>query len=31
MAAKGLPHQLDVWDQAWHDWPWWHQMILKHI
>ena len=31
MAAKGLPHQLDVWDQAWHDWPWWRQMILKHI
>ena len=31
MAAKGLPHTLDIWDQAWHDWPWWKQMILKHI
>ncbi len=31
MAGKGLPHELDVWDQAWHDWPWWRQMILKYI
>ncbi len=31
MSAKGLPYELDVWDGAWHDWPWWRQMILKHI
>jgi esterase/lipase superfamily enzyme len=31
MAAKGLPYTLDIWDQAWHDWPWWRQMVLKHI
>jgi esterase/lipase superfamily enzyme len=31
MAAKGLPHTLDIWEPAWHDWPWWRQMILKHI
>ncbi len=31
MAAKGLPHVLDIWDQAWHDWPWWRHMILKFI
>ena len=31
MAAKALPHVLDIWDQAWHDWPWWRQMILKFI
>lgn len=31
LAAKGLPHTLDVWEPAWHDWPWWRQMIVKHI
>jgi esterase/lipase superfamily enzyme len=31
MSAKGLPHTLDIWEQAWHDWPWWRQMILKFI
>ncbi|MGH2410674.1 MAG: esterase family protein [Chloroflexota bacterium] len=31
LANKGIPHRLDVWDQAWHDWPWWRQMILKYI
>lgn len=31
MASRGLPYTLDVWDQAWHDWPWWRQMALKHI
>lgn len=31
LSARGLPYSLDVWDQAWHDWPWWRQMILKHI
>lgn len=31
LRDKGIPHTLDVWDEAWHDWPWWHQMTLKHI
>lgn len=31
LRDKGIPHTLDVWDQAWHDWPWWRQMVLKHI
>ena len=31
LSAKGLPRTLDIWDGAWHDWPWWRQMILKHI
>jgi esterase/lipase superfamily enzyme len=31
LAAKGIPHTLDVWDPAWHDWPWWKQMIVKHL
>lgn len=31
MQAKGLPHTLAVWAAAWHDWPWWRQMILKYI
>ena len=30
MAAKGLPHWLDVWgDGTGHDWPWWEQMARK--
>jgi esterase/lipase superfamily enzyme len=30
MAAKDLPHLLDVWgDGAGHDWPWWEQMARK--
>jgi esterase/lipase superfamily enzyme len=29
--AKGVPNNLDVWDGAWHDWPWWKLMVLKHL
>ena len=29
LADKGIPHTLDVWEPAWHDWPWWKQMALK--
>jgi esterase/lipase superfamily enzyme len=31
LAAKEIPHTLDVWEPAWHDWPWWKQMIVKYI
>ncbi len=31
LRAKGIPHTLDIWNQAWHDWPWWRQMTQKHI
>jgi esterase/lipase superfamily enzyme len=31
LREKGIPHTLDVWEPAWHDWPWWKQMVLKHI
>jgi esterase/lipase superfamily enzyme len=31
LRAKEVPHQFDVWEQAWHDWPWWRQMTTKHI
>ncbi len=31
LRNKGIPHTLDIWDQAWHDWPWWRQMTQKHI
>jgi esterase/lipase superfamily enzyme len=31
LRSREIPHQLDVWDQAWHDWPWWREMTLKHI
>lgn len=31
LRAKEIPHTLDIWDDAWHDWPWWRQMTLKHV
>lgn len=32
MAAKGIPHWLDVWGNgAGHDWPWWEQMARKYF
>jgi esterase/lipase superfamily enzyme len=32
LAAKGIPHQLDVWgDGAGHDWLWWEQMARKFL
>ena len=32
LAAKGIPHDLDVWghDSA-HDWPWWQRQIAHHL
>jgi esterase/lipase superfamily enzyme len=27
--AKAVPHYLDIWGGAWHDWPWWKLMALK--
>lgn len=32
LAAKGIPHELDVWghDSA-HDWPWWRRQIAHHL
>ncbi len=30
MAAKSIPHWLDVWGEgAGHDWQWWQQMVVK--
>ena len=29
--AKDVPHYLDIWDGAWHDWPWWKMMVLKYF
>jgi esterase/lipase superfamily enzyme len=31
LRSKDIPYTLDIWDEAWHDWPWWRQMTLKHI
>jgi esterase/lipase superfamily enzyme len=31
LAAKEFPHTFHVWDSAWHDWPWWKQMIVQYI
>lgn len=32
LAAKQIPHQLDVWGNgAAHDWPWWNAMAAKHL
>ncbi|MDQ6694151.1 MAG: alpha/beta hydrolase-fold protein [Chloroflexota bacterium] len=28
---KGVPNNLDIWDGAWHDWPWWKLMVLKYL
>jgi esterase/lipase superfamily enzyme len=29
---KAVPNQLDIWgDGTGHDWPWWRNMIQKHI
>lgn len=28
---KGVWHNLDIWDGAWHDWPWWKLMVQKHL
>lgn len=29
--AKNVPNNLDIWDGAWHDWPWWKMMVLKYL
>jgi esterase/lipase superfamily enzyme len=32
MAAKGIPHTLDIWGNgAGHDWPWWQEMAVKFL
>lgn len=31
LYSKGIPYKLDIWDAAWHDWPWWRRMAHKHI
>jgi len=31
LNARGIPHTTDIWGPAWHDWPWWKQMVLKYI
>jgi len=32
LNSKAVPNQLDLWmDGTGHDWPWWRQMIVKHI
>jgi esterase/lipase superfamily enzyme len=32
LAEKGIPHELDVWDEdAWHDWPAWRAQLAKHL
>jgi esterase/lipase superfamily enzyme len=29
--SKDIPHWFDVWQGAWHDWPWWKLMALKYF
>jgi esterase/lipase superfamily enzyme len=32
LYRKSVPHTLDIWgNQTKHDWPWWRDMIRKHI
>ncbi len=28
---KAVPNNLDIWDGAWHDWPWWKMMAAKYL
>jgi esterase/lipase superfamily enzyme len=29
--AKAVPHWLDIWSDAWHDWPIWREMAIKFL
>jgi len=31
LTAKGIPHSLHVWQDMWHDWPWWQKMAKAYI
>jgi esterase/lipase superfamily enzyme len=32
LAAKAIPHELDVWGHdAAHDWPWWQRQLALHL
>ena len=31
LGRKNIPHQLDIWGGAGHDWPWWEQMAVKFL
>jgi esterase/lipase superfamily enzyme len=31
LAAKNIPHHLDIWGGADHDWPWWRREINSYI
>jgi esterase/lipase superfamily enzyme len=31
LGAKNIPHMLDIWEGWAHDWPYWQQMIRKHL
>lgn len=32
LAAKGIPHLVDIWGHdAAHDWPWWRRQIVHHL
>lgn len=32
LSAKGIPHQLDVWDhKVTHDWPWWRKVVPEYF
>lgn len=31
LSMKNIPHNLDIWGGADHDWPWWRKQFLKYI
>lgn len=32
LAAKGIPHELDLWGyDVNHDWPWWRRMLPHYV
>ena len=31
LSKKGVPHSLHVWQEMWHDWPWWQKMAQAYL
>lgn len=31
LGRKAIPHHLDVWNEFYHDWPWWERMVHKYL
>lgn len=31
LTSKGIGHSLHVWQEMWHDWPWWQKMAQAYL